>query len=148
MAFKFSKLNEYAQEPKRAHTYDAGYDLFACEDVVIEPYEKAMIGIGIAVSMPNDCYARIAPRSGLAAKFGIDVLAGVIDCTYSNEIKVILINHGNTTFNIKVGDKIAQMIFERIYTPEKLELVEYNVIIEENSKKSERGMGGFGSTGV
>jgi dUTP pyrophosphatase len=90
--------------------------------------------------VPKDCYARIAPRSGLAFKYGIQVGAGVVDSDYTGEIKVLQFNHGAYDFTIKAGDRIAQLIFERIFTNE-LEEVEELV-------KTERGAGGFGSTGL
>lgn len=82
---------------------------------------------------------RIAPRSGLAAKHMIDTGAGVIDADYRGQVKVLLFNHGENDFDVKEGDRIAQLVLERIYTPEVLEVQE----LEE----SVRGAGGFGSTG-
>jgi dUTP pyrophosphatase len=87
----------------------------------------------------DDCYARIAPRSGLAARHSIDVMAGVIDADHTGEIKVVLINHGEQDVVIKMGDRIAQMVFERIYLPEIEEVAQVDV--------TQRGAGGFGSTG-
>jgi dUTP pyrophosphatase len=92
--------------------------------------------------IPSDCYARIAPRSGLAAKNSIDVLAGVVDSGYRSDVKVILFNHHpEKELVVKTGDRIAQVIFEKIYTPPVL--TEMTVLTE-----SERGERGFGSSGV
>lgn len=90
--------------------------------------------------MPAGCYGRVAPRSGLAAKHGIDVGAGVIDEDYRGNIGVVLFNHGKEAFEIKRGDRIAQLICERIVYP----------VLEEVEKLTEtvRGAGGFGSTGT
>lgn len=125
---------------------DAGFDLYATEDCVIQPGEQRLIKTGISVSFSPDYYLRIAPRSGLAYKNGIDVMAGVIDSSYRGEIGVILRNHSVATeedtgaFIINRGDRIAQMIPERISQ-------EHFIFVSELDD-SERGEGGFGSTGV
>jgi len=141
--FRVSKLSSDAVVPRRANVGDAGYDLVASEDIVISPNERALVLTGISIEIPNDCYARVAPRSGLAVKKGIQVGAGVVDSTYRGEVKVLLFNHGDQLFEIKKGDRIAQMIFEKIYTPTELVEVPY-----EELTNSSRGDGGFGSTGV
>jgi dUTP pyrophosphatase len=125
---------------------DAGIDLYATEDCIIQPGEQALVKTGISVSFSPDYYLRIAPRSGLAYKNGIDVMAGVIDSSYRGEIGVILRNHSVATeedtgaFIINRGDRIAQMIPERISQ-------EHFIFVSELDD-SERGEGGFGSTGV
>jgi dUTP pyrophosphatase len=127
---------------------DAGIDLYATEACIIEPGEQVLVKAGISVSFSADYYLRIAPRSGLAYKNGIDVMAGVIDSSYRGEIGVILRNHsaqpaaddGTKDFFIKRGDRIAQMIPECIS--------QEDFIIVENLDESDRGIGGFGSTGV
>ena len=125
---------------------DAGIDLYATEDCIIQPGEQALVKTGIYVSFSPDYYLRIAPRSGLAYKNGIDVMAGVIDSSYRGEIGVILRNHSVATeedtgaFIINRGDRIAQMIPERISQ-------EHFIFVSELDD-SERGEGGFGSTGV
>ena len=133
------KVSEHAQLPKRATPGSAGYDLCAVEHVVIAPGKRALIKTGIKIEgMPQTMYGRIAPRSGLAFKYGIDVMAGVIDSDYRGEIGVILYNSGDQQFEVKVGDRIAQMIFEQI---------SYVYISEGKIGDTERGAGGFGSTG-
>jgi dUTP pyrophosphatase len=100
---------------------------------------RAIVGTGITVVLPPGVYGRVAPRSGLAAKHCINVGAGVIDPDYTGEIKVILFNHGLKDFEIKKGDRIAQLILERCETPP----IEEISIVED----TERGSDGFGSTG-
>jgi dUTP pyrophosphatase len=133
-------LSPLAKVPTRGSEYSAGYDLYSTEELDIFPNERKLIKTDISLDIPNGLYCRIAPRSGLAFKNGLDVLAGVIDEDFSGNIGVILINHGDKTFHINVGDRIAQIIFEN-YTP-----VTFNIIKE--SKNTNRGTNGFGSTGI
>jgi dUTP pyrophosphatase len=135
------KLTETAQLPTKAHEDDAGFDLYSDTDVVIYPETRRLISTGIAVAIPRGYYGRIAPRSGLAFKNGIDVLAGVVDAGYRNEVGVILINFDDKPFEIKKGDRIAQLIIEKV-DPFKIEEV------KEFFTNTHRGMGGFGSSGV
>jgi dUTP pyrophosphatase len=146
--FAFAKIVGHAILPKRANPYDAGMDLSACENAVVPARGKEIIDTGIAVQIPNDCYARIAPRSGLAAKNGIDVGAGVIDYGYTNRIKVILFNHTDTNFIVKEGDRIAQIIFEKIYIPQEVKEISYDNLQNYAKTDTTRGLNGFGSTGV
>jgi deoxyuridine 5'-triphosphate nucleotidohydrolase len=148
ISFAFAKVIANAILPKRANPYDAGMDLSSCENAVVPARGKAIVETGIAVQIPNDCYARIAPRSGLAAKNGIDVGAGVIDYGYTNSIKVILFNHTDNDFIVKQGDRIAQIIFEKIYIPQNIQEIDYNVLKNYALDNSARGLSGFGSTGV
>ena len=135
------KLDVDAHTPTKAHKDDAGWDLYANENTIIYPGEKTVIKTGIALAIPRGYYGRIAPRSGLAVKNGINVLAGVVDAGYRNEIRVVLINHHmDNQFSIAKGDRIAQIIFERV-DPFKLEEV------LEFFDNTHRGMGGFGSSG-
>jgi deoxyuridine 5'-triphosphate nucleotidohydrolase len=89
---KFVKLNNLAVTPTRQKTGDAGYDLYATESVRIKPMSRALVSTGLSIEVPQGYYARIAPRSGLAVKNGIDVLAGVVDSSYRGEVKVVLMN--------------------------------------------------------
>lgn len=127
-----------AKYPTRATTYSAGYDLYASEGKTIPPHSHALISTGITMTCPENTYARIAPRSGLALKFGIGVNAGVIDPDYTGKVGVILINYSNENFVVNVGDKIAQMIFTRF---------EPCRFLDDLSGEKKRGDGGFGSTG-
>lgn len=141
--FRVFKNSKDAVIPTRAELGAAGYDLVSVEDVVIQPHTKAIVDTGLVFEMPYDCYGRIAPRSGLAAKHSIDVLAGVVDASYRGVVKVILINHADKQFTVKKGDRIAQIIFERIFTPSLSE-----VPTLKSLSLTERGSGGFGSTGI
>ncbi|KAB8070279.1 dUTPase-like protein [Aspergillus leporis] len=134
------KLNESAQAPTRGSAFAAGYDMYSAKETVIPAKGKALVDTGIAIAVPEGTYGRIAPRSGLAAKHFIDTGAGVIDADYRGEVKVLLFNHSDVEFLVKVGDRVAQLIIERIYTPE--------VMVVEELEESVRGAGGFGSTGV
>lgn len=147
MMFSFAKKHPDATIPNRNNSYDAGMDISSREDVIIGPGAKHAVATGIALLFPNDCYARIAPRSGLAFKYAIDVLAGVVDYGYTDEIRVILVNHGKTDFVVKSGDRIAQIIFEKIYVPEVVEEIPYDTLSATISD-NKRGLNGFGSSGV
>lgn len=145
--FKVAFLNENAVLPKRANITDAGADLSSCVSCIIPAHGQFCVDTGIAIHFPQGCYARIAPRSGLAFKNSIDVLAGVIDYGYNDSIKVILFNHSDKDFEVKQGDRIAQLIIEIIYIPSSISLVEYSTLVDEKMDNT-RNMNGFGSTGV
>ncbi|XP_054693485.1 deoxyuridine 5'-triphosphate nucleotidohydrolase, mitochondrial isoform X1 [Grus americana] len=136
---RFTKLSENASAPSRGSARAAGYDLYSAYDCVIPPMEKAVVKTDIQIALPSGCYGRVAPRSGLAAKHFIDVGAGVIDEDYRGNVGVVLFNFGKENFEVKKGDRIAQLICERIYYPE---LEEVQALDD-----TERGEGGFGSTG-
>jgi len=158
MQIKFKKLHELALTPKKGREGDAGYDLTSIQNVKIPPLHRVAVSTGICIEIPKEakCYGRIAPRSGLSLKKGIDVLGGVIDCNYRGEIKVILLNTNEPIKNnedplyhligdpnsvtISPGDRIAQLVFERITHFE--EWIEV-----ESLSESLRGLDGFGSTG-
>lgn len=128
--------------PQRATEGAAGYDLCAAAAVTIAAGKFAMVATGLRISMPKELEAQIRPRSGLAAKHGVTVLnaPGTIDSDYRGEICVILINHGSSDFKIEPGMRIAQMVFARVTE------VEFEVC--SNLDDSDRGSGGFGSTGT
>ena len=133
------KLVGSAMIPARANKTDAGYDLWSVESYTLKPLERKLFKTGISVEIPEGHYGRIAPRSGLAYKHGLDVLAGVIDSSYRGEIGVILINLGDKDVYITHGDRVAQLIIESCRYPEMIQVDELGV--------SNRGLGGFGSTG-
>ncbi|KAJ3677027.1 hypothetical protein LUZ60_002751 [Juncus effusus] len=137
---KVKKLSANAVLPSRGSSLSAGYDLSSAVEAVVPARGKALIPTDLSISIPEGTYARIAPRSGLAWKHSIDVGAGVIDADYRGPVGVILFNFSDTDFNVKPGDRIAQMIIERIMTPDMLEV--------EDLDETKRGEGGFGSTGV
>jgi dUTP pyrophosphatase len=131
-------LKDDAKVPVRAHKTDVGYDLFASENRIIENNQRQLISTGIAVKIPDGYYGRVAPRSGLSTK-GIDIGAGVIDPGYTGELKVLMINNEKTWHTVYKGDKIAQLILEKVSTPE--------IKVVNNLDNSDRGDKGFGSTG-
>jgi dUTP pyrophosphatase len=111
---KIKLLNEDAKIPTRANLTDAGADLYSSENVEIDTGCRKLISTGIFLEIPEGYYGRIAPRSGLAVKNGIDTLAGVIDSSYRGEVKVALLNTDKDfSFHIKKGDRIAQLIIEK-----------------------------------
>lgn len=132
-------LSENAQIPQRQSSGAAGYDLFSAYDMIIKPCDKAIVKTDIAIQVPHGTYGRVAPRSGLAAKYFIDVGAGVIDSDYTGNLGVVLFNHSDKEFNINKGDRIAQLIIEVIQTPD--------IILTEKLTETKRGDNGYGSTG-
>lgn len=132
------KTLELAKTPTRGSEFAAGYDLYATEAYTLKPLERKLFKTGISIAIPSNLYGRIAPRSGLSYKNGIDVLAGVIDCDYRGDLGVILINLGQTDFAVNVGDKIAQIIFETYN--------EATFADTDTLPASMRGQGGFGSS--
>ncbi|WP_082309396.1 dUTP diphosphatase [Leucobacter musarum] len=129
--------------PTYAHPGDAGADLRAAESVVLEPGERALIGTGVSIALPDGYVAFVVPRSGLAAKHGITVVnsPGTVDAGYRGELKVTLLNTDRSAaFAVEVGDRIAQVIImpvsRAVFTP------------VPELPESVRGTGGFGSTGV
>lgn len=116
----------------------AGLDLCAIEDVELQPKQRATARTGLAVAIPPGFYGRVAPRSGLAAKNGLDVLAGVIDSDYRGEICCVLYNTGDEVIALPAGSKICQLIIEQIITPEATWVNDLDA--------TARGAGGFGST--
>lgn len=140
--FRFAKTHPDAILPRRGREGDAGFDLYAAESVLIESGRRALVDCGVAIEIPADCYARVAPRSGVAVKHGIQVGAGVVDSTYRGTIKALLFNHDTDSFQICPGDRVAQLIFEKIYTPSSVEEVSF-----EELTQTVRGDGGFGSSG-
>ncbi|XP_011221130.1 deoxyuridine 5'-triphosphate nucleotidohydrolase, mitochondrial [Ailuropoda melanoleuca] len=139
MRLRFVRLSEHATAPTKGSARAAGYDLYSAYDYTLPPMEKALVKTDIQVALPSGCYGRVAPRSGLAAKHFIDVGAGVIDEDYRGNVGVVLFNFGKEKFEVKKGDRIAQLICERIFYPE----IEEVQVLDD----TERASGGFGSTG-
>ena len=137
---KVKKLSERAQLPKKGSALAAGFDLCSACDMTVEAGGKAMVPTDLSIVVPSGTYGRVAPRSGLAVKNFIDVGAGVIDEDYRGPVNVVLFNFGKVDFEIKQGDRIAQLVLEKIAHAEVVEC--------ENLDETERGEGGFGSTGV
>ncbi len=141
MNIQIKKLSDQAKIPTQGSKYAAGYDLYAAEEVLVNTMGRKLVKTNISISIPEGYYGRIAPRSGLAYKNGIDVLAGVIDSDYRGDIGVILFNSDhNLDFQVNVGDRIAQIIIEKYHS------VNWDTV--ENLEASVRSEKGFGSSGV
>lgn len=136
---KILPLTDTATIPTKATPGSAGWDLYADEHLVIRPLSRAMVATGIAVSLPDDTAGLIWPRSGLAYKHGIDVLAGVIDSDYTGPVNVVLQNHAGVPFVIQPGDRIAQLLIQPV--------TQVNLMMVASLDDTARGAGGFGSTG-
>lgn len=142
------RLHKDAFLPERKSSHAAGYDLHWCASIesgntskVLEPWSITKMATGLAMSIPEGHYGRIAPRSGLALK-GVSVEAGVIDSDYRGHVEVVLSTH-EMPVELNNGDRIAQLIIERISTPSVLEVK--NI---DDLSSTDRGHNGFGSTGV
>ena len=133
-------LDPGATLPKRQTPGSAGYDLATNETFELLPGQRRLVRTGLSVAVPEGTYGRVAPRSGLAVKHGIDVLAGVVDSDYRGELGVVLINHGSEPFRAIRGERIAQLIIERVDTPD--------IEVVDDLDDTTRGEGGFGSTNV
>jgi len=136
---KFVRLSENAVAPTKGSALAAGYDLHSAYDEVIKAQTQHVCKTDLQVAIPEGCYGRVAPRSGLAAKKFVDVGAGVVDADYRGNLCVILFNFGKEDFIVRRGDRIAQLICEKISYPE---LEEVDTLDETT-----RGVAGFGSTG-
>lgn len=142
MTLPFKRIHPDAVLPAYAHPSDAGMDLRSIEELVIPPGKRALVHTGLVMILPPLYEAQVRPRSGLALKNGVTVLnaPGTIDSGYRGEIGVILANFGDVDFSVKRGDKIAQLVIAPVLQPETVE----TEVIDE----TDRGAGGFGSTGV
>jgi dUTP pyrophosphatase len=142
MSLRVLRLDERARLPTRAHTGDAGLDLYALEEAVLAPGERASIRTGIAVEIPAGQAGLVLPRSGLAVRHGIALVnaPGLIDSGYRGEVQVLMLNTDpRVPFELAGGDRIAQLVLVAVQTPAPVEV--------EALGPSERGRGGFGSSG-
>jgi dUTP pyrophosphatase len=142
MELRVRRLDERAVLPTRAYAADAGLDLYALEPVRLPPGERASVGTGIAVEIPAGRAGLVLPRSGLAARHGLALVnaPGLIDSGYRGEVRVLLLNTDRTaTVELAAGDRIAQLMILAVDSPEPVEVAELEL--------SERGAGGFGSSG-
>jgi dUTP pyrophosphatase len=140
MELQIKLLNTDAKMPWYGSDFAAGFDICSCEEKIIPPHQTTLIKTGLSVKWSDqDYYLRIAPRSGLAYKHGIFVNAGVIDFDYRGEIGIVMYNSNDLPFEIHKGDRVAQGIMERITRPILAQVSELD--------QTERGSGGFGSTG-
>jgi dUTP pyrophosphatase len=133
------KLDPLATIPTISNPSDAGYDLYSTENRYIGPRQRALIKTGIAMAIPDGYVGLIWPRSGLSVKHGVDVLAGVVDSGYRGEVGVCLFNSSELRLEIKHGDRIAQILFQPVS--------HFQLIESEDLSSTNRGEGGFGSTG-
>ena len=142
MTLRFKKLRPDAILPSYAHPSDAGMDVRSVEGLTIAPGKRALVPTGLVMLLPPGYEAQVRPRSGLALKSGVTVLntPGTIDSGYRGEVGVILANFGETDFSVKKGDKIAQIVIAPVTQP----TIEETDVVDE----TDRGAGGFGSTGV
>jgi dUTP pyrophosphatase len=142
VTLRFARLLDEAREPSRANDGDAGYDLYAVESARLDPGERASVGTGIAMAIPEGWAGLVLPRSGLAAKHGITIpnAPGLIDSGYRGELRVLLLNTDpREAFEVAPGDRIAQLVLVRHETPELTEV--------GSLEETERGAAGFGSSG-
>jgi dUTP pyrophosphatase len=143
MSLRVVRLDERAILPTRAHPGDAGLDLYALDATELGPGERASVSTGIAVEIPAGQAGLVLPRSGLAARHGIALVnaPGLIDSGYRGELRVLLLNTDRQrSFSVAVGDRIAQLVLVEVRTPAPIEVDELD--------HSERGEGGFGSSGL
>jgi dUTP pyrophosphatase len=142
VSLRFTRLDAAATPPARAHQGDAGYDLHSAESASLGPGERAAVGTGIAVAIPDGHAGLVLPRSGLALEHGIALVnaPGLIDAGYRGELRVLLLNTDREhAFEVEPGDRIAQLVLVRVEVPELEEI--------ERFEQTARGAGGFGSTG-
>ena len=142
MTLAFRRIHPDAVLPAYAHEGDAGMDVCSVEDVVIPSGGRALVHTGLVAQLPPLTEAQVRPRSGLALKHGVTVLnsPGTIDAGYRGEIGVILANFGDSDFSVRKGDRVAQLVIAPITRP--------NVVETSSVDDTDRGSGGFGSTGV
>lgn len=138
-SIRVKRLRPEARLPVGGSELAAGADLACAEAVTIAPGERRAIPTGLAVEIPPGYYGRVAPRSGLALRHGIDLLAGVIDADYRGEILVLAINLGDQAVSFEPGDRIAQLIIEKA--------AQATYVWAEDLEQTRRSDGGFGSTG-
>ena len=137
------RLDKELPLPKRAHTGDAGADLYSAETITLEPGQRALVGTGVALALPLGTVGLIPPRSGLAAKHGLSIVntPGTVDAQYRGELKVCLVNTDRSqAFTVERGMRIAQLVVQRV---ELVDFVEVDALDE-----TVRGEGGYGSTGT
>ncbi|MGB8509053.1 MAG: dUTP diphosphatase [Pyrinomonadaceae bacterium] len=136
---EFRRIHPAAQLPTRGSELAAGLDLCSIEAVRIPARGRAVVRTGLSIAVPRGFYGRVAPRSGLAVRHGLDTLAGVIDSDYRGEILCVLVNHGDDPVEFEMGARVAQLVIEAIAMPEPVWV--------EGLDETKRGADGFGSTG-
>lgn len=141
MKVYIQKIDPFAKSPIYAYEGDAGMDLFSCRDYKILPGLKGVISTGIKMAIPQGYAGFVWDKSGIAVKNHMKSMAGVIDSNYRGEVKVVLINLGSQIYNIKKGEKIAQLVIKPV---ESVQIVE----VDELESNENRGESGFGSSGI
>ncbi|ORZ19217.1 dUTP diphosphatase [Lobosporangium transversale] len=134
------RLSEKARIPTRGSKHAAGFDLYSAKAMTIPAKSQGVVPTDISIAIPEGTYGRVAPRSGLAVRHFVDVGAGVVDYDYRGPIGVVLFNFGQNDFVVEEGDRIAQLVLEKVHMCEAVEVKELD--------STERGSSGFGSTGV
>ena len=140
MEIKVKKISESAITPTKANEFDAGWDLYASEDAIIDPSKAELISTDISFAIPEGYVGLIWDRSGMAAKRGLHRFAGVIDSGYRGEVKVCLCNSSDKYCVINAGERIAQILFQ--------EVPAFTMVEVASLDDTERGIGGFGSSGL
>jgi dUTP pyrophosphatase len=136
---KVKLLRPDARAPSYGRPGDAGLDIYACEDTILPPNMQTMVPTGVALAIPEGTVGLVWDRSGMAAKSGIKTMAGVLDSTYRGELKIVLINLRSTPYEVKKGDRIAQLLVQPIHTAD--------IEVVQDLDETHRGEGGFGSSG-
>ncbi|KOC66474.1 Deoxyuridine 5'-triphosphate nucleotidohydrolase [Habropoda laboriosa] len=136
---KFARITDKAFAPTKGSKFAAGFDLRSAYEYVVPACGKELVLTDLQIAVPEGTYGRVAPRSGLAWKNFINIGAGVIDADYRGNVGIVLYNHGNEDFKISAGDRVAQLICEKITYPDLQEV--------DNLDSTDRGEDGFGSTG-
>lgn len=141
IAITFQKLHPDAQVPSYAHIGDAGADVYTVAEITLEPCDRAAIPTGLAVDIPIGYEIQVRPKSGLALKHGVTVLntPGTIDAGYRGEIQILMINLGKEAYTFEKGQKVAQLVLKPVVQAS---------YVEGELGNSDRGIGGFGSTGI
>ncbi len=140
MTIKIKKISSDAKLPQYANEHDAGMDFFSNEECIIKPGERKLLSTGISMAIPQGQVGLIWDKSGLAVKHGLKTMAGVVDSGYRGEIKIVVHNLSDKDYLVEKGNKIAQMLIQRIEQKELLEVEELD--------ETQRGEGGFGSSGL
>lgn len=140
MTIKIKKLSADAIIPRYANPSDAGMDFFARENAQVSPGERKLISTGIALAIPPGYVGLIWDKSGIATKFGIKTMAGVIDAGYRGEIKILVHNLSTTPYTFEKGSKVAQLLIQPVE--------QRSLIVVDELDETERGEGGFGSSGL
>jgi len=140
MKLLIQRLNDEAKIPHSPYKGDAGLDIFSSEDLEIQPGEKVAVKTGLRLAIPEGYAGFVWDKSGLAVKYHLKTMAGVIDSNYRGELQIVLTNLGKNSYRVEKGSKVAQLIIAPVATPE---IVEADV-----NDETERGEGGFGSSGT